>query len=94
MYVNTEDDMQKTDFIRARVEPTLKHDAEAIFKQIGLKPTDAITLFYKQVKAKGGLPFSVKTPNSTTKKAIKSSSLKRNKKSFKSVSELFKDLDK
>ena len=41
--------MAKTEFIRARVEPELKTQAEEIFSKLGLSPTDAITLFYVQV---------------------------------------------
>jgi hypothetical protein len=38
--------MPKTEMIRARVEPTLKHEAEEVFAALGLSPTEAITLFY------------------------------------------------
>ena len=41
--------MPKTEMIRARVEPELKHAAEAVLKELGLTPTEGITLFYKQV---------------------------------------------
>ncbi|MCH9028398.1 MAG: type II toxin-antitoxin system RelB/DinJ family antitoxin [Bacteroidetes bacterium] len=47
--------MAKTEMIRARVEPGLKHDAEAVFKALGLTPTAAITLFYKQVTLTQGI---------------------------------------
>ncbi len=55
--------MAKTDMIRARVEPKVKRGAEAVFKTLGLSPTEAITLFYKQVTLRRGLPFAVKIPN-------------------------------
>ncbi len=56
--------------IRARIEPDVKEAAETIFKSLGLSPTEAITLFYKQVMVKEGLPFKVKIPNKTTKKTM------------------------
>ncbi len=34
--------MAKTEMIRARVEPELKRGAEAVFKALGLSPTEAI----------------------------------------------------
>ena len=55
--------MAKTEFIRARVEPELKYQAEEIFSKLGLSPTDAITLFYVQVTLHGGLPFEMRIPN-------------------------------
>lgn len=86
--------MSKTDFIRARVEPTLKHNAEDVFKQLGLKPTEAITLFYKQVAANKGLPFAVKIPNKTTIKALTKAKHSKNTKSFKTIDSLFDELNK
>ena len=63
--------MAKTEFIRARVEPELKYQAEEIFSKLGLSPTDAITLFYVQVTLHGGLPFEVRIPNTETLDALR-----------------------
>lgn len=63
--------MAKTDTIRARVEPGLKHDAEAVFSMLGLTATEAIRLFYKQVTLQNGLPFAVKLPNVETRQALR-----------------------
>lgn len=63
--------MAKTEFIRARVEPELKTQAEEIFSKLGLSPTDAITLFYAQVILHDGLPFAVRIPNNETIDAIR-----------------------
>ena len=49
----------KTAMIRARVEPDLKDDAENILKKLGLKPSQAITLFYKQVVLNKKVPFEI-----------------------------------
>jgi len=54
--------MFKTDTIRARVEPALKRDVEAIFKKLGVSPSEAITLFLAQVKLHQGMPFPVRLP--------------------------------
>ena len=62
--------MAKTEFIRARIEPELKTQAEEIFSKLGLSPTDAITLFYVQVILHDGLPFAVRIPNSETIEAM------------------------
>ena len=58
--------MPKEAMIRARIEPRLKAEVEDIFQELGLSITDAITLFYKQVKLNRGLPFEVRIPNETT----------------------------
>jgi len=62
--------MSKTEMIRARVEPDLKQAAESVLKELGLTPTEAITLFYKQVTLKHGLPFAVELPNAETRAAM------------------------
>ena len=62
--------MAKTEFIRARVEPELKTQAEEILSKLGLSPTDAITLFYVQVTLHGGLPFEVRIPNDESIEAL------------------------
>jgi DNA-damage-inducible protein J len=63
-------DMAKTETIRARVEPELKQEAEAVLKALGLNASEAITLFYQQVALRRGLPFEVKLPNEATRAAI------------------------
>ncbi len=63
--------MAKTEMIRARMEPELKGGAEAIFKVLGISATEAITLFYKQVTLRRGLPFSVEIPNPETQEAMR-----------------------
>lgn len=61
----------KTETIRARVEPELKHEAEALLKDLGLSATDAITVFYRQVILHRGLPFDVRIPNAETMEAFR-----------------------
>jgi DNA-damage-inducible protein J len=49
--------------IHARMEPTLKQDVESIFRVLGITTTEAVNLFYKQVKMQRGLPFAVEIPD-------------------------------
>ncbi len=63
--------MSKTTTVRARIEPELKEHAESVFRRLGLNPTQAITMFYKQVELREGLPFDVVVPTSTTRKTFK-----------------------
>lgn len=63
--------MPKTEMIRVRVEPELKSQAEAVFAELGLSATEAITLFYTQVALHRGLPFAVRIPNAETIEALR-----------------------
>jgi DNA-damage-inducible protein J len=84
--------MGKTETIRARVEPGLKRDAEAVLKKIGLTPSEAITLFLTQVKLTKGLPFSVRMPNAETKRALREAREGRGLETFETVSEWAKSV--
>jgi DNA-damage-inducible protein J len=63
--------MSKTETIRARVEPSLKREAESVLHRLGMTPTEAITLFYRQVTLHRGLPFPVRIPNAATRQALR-----------------------
>lgn len=63
--------MAKTETIRARVEPELKREAEGVLKSLGLNASEAITLFYRQVALRRGLPFEIRLPNETTRAAMR-----------------------
>jgi len=78
--------MAKTETIRARVEPALKRDAEAVLKKIGLTSSEAISLFLTQVRLTNGLPFPVRIPNKQTRQAIKDARDGKNVETFESAS--------
>ncbi len=69
--------MSKTATVRARLEPELKERAETIFHRLGLNATQAITLFYKQVELREGLPFDIVIPNAATKRTFSSTDARR-----------------
>jgi DNA-damage-inducible protein J len=60
----------KTDFIRCKVEPELKSTVDGILAELGINTSQAITLFYKQIALRHGLPFDVESPNETTLKTM------------------------
>jgi DNA-damage-inducible protein J len=62
--------MSKTAIVRARIKPEIKEHAESILDRLGVSTTQAITMFYKQVIFRKGLPFSVAIPNKTTRRTL------------------------
>ena len=84
--------MAKTAHITARIDPDLKHDAEEVFKELGLTTTQAITLFYKQVDLERGLPFAVRLPNDETRTALDQARDRHELESFNTLDDLFVDL--
>lgn len=85
--------MSKTETIRARIEPELKNKAEKVFRKLGLTTTQAITLFYKQVELRNGLPFQVVIPNKTTHKTFDATDAGRELVVCEDVDDMFKKLD-
>lgn len=55
----------KTAQIRVRTDPDLKRAAEKILAQLGLTPSAAITLFYKQIVQHRALPLTLALPPAT-----------------------------
>ena len=62
--------ISKTVTVFVRIEPELKTKAEHIFTELGLTVTEAMTLFYKQVQFRNGLPFAVEIPNAETRQTF------------------------
>jgi DNA-damage-inducible protein J len=81
--------MSKAAMIRARVDPELKEEAEAVLDQLGLTASDAIRLFYKQVVLQKGLPFKVEITNRETLEALENIRRRRNLKAARNADDLF-----
>ena len=65
--------LMKNAVINARIESELKVDVESILKSLGLSATQAINMFYQQIKMHNGIPFEVKIPNTETQRVIEES---------------------
>lgn len=82
----------KSAMLRARIEPILKEEVDSILKELGLSTSEAINLFYKQIKLRKGLPFQVVIPNDLTKKTFKETDKNLNIIESKTAEEMFKKL--
>ena len=61
----------KTSIINARIKPELKGDVEQILLKLGITTTQAITMFFEQIRLNRGIPFSLQLPNEETIQAMK-----------------------
>jgi DNA-damage-inducible protein J len=84
--------MSKTAMIRARVEDNLKKDVENILLSLGISPSEAINIFYSQIRLRQGIPFEVKIPNKVTLKTFENTDYLKKRKIFKNKEDLFKAL--
>ncbi|MCU7815039.1 MAG: type II toxin-antitoxin system RelB/DinJ family antitoxin [Candidatus Thiodiazotropha sp. (ex Lucinoma kastoroae)] len=60
----------KTSIINARVKPELKGDVEKILSKLGISTTQAITMYFEQIRLNRGIPFQVQLPNDETIEAM------------------------
>ncbi len=84
--------MAKTAMIRARTSPDLKSEVEGILKKLGLTTTEAINLFFSQVKLHKGIPFEIRIPNKTTLKTFKKTDEGKEIVKCKDADDMFKKL--
>jgi DNA-damage-inducible protein J len=84
--------MNKTAMVRARLEPDLKEHAENIFRRLGINATQAISMFYKQVELRDGLPFDVVVPTESTRRTFQTSEAGRDLVVCENAEDMFQKL--
>jgi DNA-damage-inducible protein J len=78
-------------YVRARIDTATKERAADALEAMGLSISDAIRLLMLRVADEQKLPFEVKVPNRTTRKAINELESGKGKR-FRSVDALMADL--
>lgn len=63
--------INKTDVVRARIEPKVKRDAELILKRLGVSHSTFITMTYRAVVETNGIPLSLHVPNKETARTLR-----------------------
>ena len=85
--------MAKDGFLNARMDKSLMDEVHGIFASLGLSKTEAITIFYSQVRLNNGLPFEIKIPNTDTIQTFEKTDRGEDLHHADSVSDLFSQLD-
>lgn len=85
--------MARTAMVNARTERELKDEVERILKSLGMSTTEAINIFFRQVKLRHGLPFPVEIPNAKTMKAFRESEEGKGLVECKDADDMFNRLD-
>ncbi|MGI2029477.1 type II toxin-antitoxin system RelB/DinJ family antitoxin [Endozoicomonas acroporae] len=60
--------MAKETTVRARIDESLKQEAEDILRQLGLTTSQAINLYFSQIVLQRGMPFDVRLPEEAESK--------------------------
>jgi DNA-damage-inducible protein J len=84
----------KTALVHARIEPQTKRKAEGVLRKLGITPTEAIRIFYRQISLRGGLPFAVEVPNERTSETLDKSRRGDGVTEFDSLDDMFASWEK
>ena len=55
--------MANTSAVYARIDTTLKDNAENILARLGITPSSAIQMLYSQIVLRNGMPFELRIPS-------------------------------
>jgi len=76
------------------MEPQTKEKAEGVLSRLGITPTEAIRVFYRQIALRGGLPFPVTIPNERTAATLRKSRRGQHVEAFDSLDAMFESWEK
>lgn len=82
--------------ISSRIDADLKREADSILAEIGMKPSQAIALFYTQIVRQRGIPLSLKLPNEALEDAMSEArdpEFKQSAERYASVGAFMSDLE-
>ncbi len=85
--------MAHTAVIHARIDSPTKEATERILESLGLTPTEAIRLFYRQIALRGEFPLELHIPNRVTAEAITHADGRQEVESFSSAEDLYASWD-
>ena len=85
--------MPKSAIIQARIDPSVKNNAQKIFSKLNISMSEAITLFLTQVSLRKGIPFDIKIPNKLTEDTLLKSERGEELHEVSDTTQLFKELN-
>lgn len=81
--------------LNLRIDSQLKKDAESVFSQLGISSSEAVRIFFSQVRNTQSIPFELKTSyelTPSTVKAIKEAEKGLVSKPYNDTNDLMTDL--
>jgi DNA-damage-inducible protein J len=75
--------------IHARIDQASKEATEKVLETLGMTPTEAIRLFYRQIALRGEFPLELRVPNPLTAAVLTKSDADQDIERFDSTEDLF-----
>jgi DNA-damage-inducible protein J len=86
--------LTKTDLCQFRIDRNDKAATYAVFNDLGLTPSMAVRLFFRQVRTTRAIPFQIEhTPNEMTIASMRASDAGVGVKTFATGDDMFSHLD-
>lgn len=85
--------MNKSGTVQVRMPEELKQEVNSILDTLGMTPSEAVLLYYKQIALNNGIPFEIRIPNKETAEAIREARAGKDTKKYSSADDLFADLN-
>jgi len=80
--------MSQTSTVHARIDKVTKDASERVLKQIGMTPTDAVRLLYRQIAIRHEFPVELRVPNQLTAETLNKSDRNEEIEHFDSIENL------
>jgi DNA-damage-inducible protein J len=75
--------------IHARIDSSTKEETERVLSALGLTPTEAIRLFYRQIAMRGEFPLELRVPNSITAASLSEADRGKELETYSSTDDLY-----
>ena len=86
--------MSQSAVVHARIDQATKSATEKVLDAIGMTPTEAIRLFYRQIALRKSFPLELYIPNKMTAAVLAKSDKNQDVEHFDSAAELYASWDK
>ena len=86
--------MSQSAVVHARIDQATKAATEKVLDALGMTPTEAIRLFYRQIAIRKSFPLELHVPNKLTATVLTKSDKNQEIETFNTASELYASWDK
>lgn len=81
--------MSQSAVIHARIDPKTKAATEEVLETLGMTPTEAIRLLYRQIALRGEFPVELKVPNAETAEVLRKADRGEDLENFDKTADLY-----
>ncbi len=86
--------MSQSAVVHARIDQATKTATEKVLDSLGMTPTEAIRLFYRQIAIRKSFPLELHVPNTLTATVLEKSDKNQEIETFETAADLYASWDK